>query len=212
MRSCAKPAERQALASRDGVSRGSAFSAPLLVALRALGAAALLLLCGCSSNQAHLAVASARIEPRGGATALVVDCDWKPSEAMLEALDHGIALGLRLRLYREQPGLIGWRRVASIERHVDLRYYPLTRRYQLRDLDIGTVQSFGVRAAALAALSRLELPLRGGAMAAQAGERHRLRIELDTSALPGALRLPALISPAWRQDDVELKWSATGAG
>lgn len=61
-------------------------------------------------------------------------------------------------------------------------------------------------AAALAALSRIELPIADASMRAIAPERQRLRIELDSTALPGALRLPALVDAAWRQAPVERTW------
>lgn len=126
---------------------------------------------------------------------------------MLDALDHGIALTLRLRLAAEGSGWLGWHVIVDArERRVELRYFPLTRQYQWRDLDGGSVRSFDVRASALAALERLELPLPiwydTGAV------RYRLVIELDTDALPGALRLPALVREAWRQPRAELTWPA----
>ena len=130
---------------------------------------------------------------------------------MLDALDHGIPLTLELDLTRERRGVLGWQ-VQRRELHrLELRYFPLSRNYQLRDLDRATMRSFGVRAAALAALSRMELPLAEASMRAVVPERQRLRIRLDGTALPGALRLPALVDPAWRQDEVERTWPGTPA-
>jgi hypothetical protein len=165
----------------------------------------------CAPAESSLSLDQARVDLRGGAGVLVVECDWRPSAAMLDALDHGIPLTLELELTRERRGLLGWQ-VQQRELHrLELRYFPLSRNYQLRDLDRATVRSFGVRAAALAALSRMELPLADASMRALAPERQRLRIVLDGTALPGALRLPALVDPAWRQDDVERTWPGTPA-
>lgn len=161
---------------------------------------------GCAPAESSLSLDQARVDQRGGVNVLVVECDWRPSAAMLDALDHGIPLTLELDLTRERPGLLGWQ-VQQRELHrLELRYFPLSRNYQLRDLDRATMRSFGVRAAALAALSRMELPLAQASMRAVAPERQRLRILLDSTALPGALRLPALVDPAWRQDKVERTW------
>ena len=181
----------------------SACTALLAVALAA---------CAPRDDGASLTIANARVEARGTGAALALECDWRPSAAMLEALDHGIVLALRLRLDRERHGLAGWRVAQSTERHLELRYFPLTRQYQLRDLEQGSVRSFGVRAAALAAFSRLELPLPDAGVIAGADERQRLRIEFDSSRLPGALRLPVLVQRQWWQPTVERTWPSSRAG
>lgn len=181
----------------------------------ALAALAALLLGACArapGEAPELALTAARVEPHGATASLWIECDWRPSPVMLEALDHGIALGLRLRLDRERPGVVGWRVADRVERHLELRYFPLTRRYQLRDLEQGSVRSYGVRAAALAALGRLELPLAAATIAAGADERQRLRIDFDASTLPGALRLPALAQRQWRQATAERTWPGSRAG
>lgn len=170
-----------------------------------------LLLQGCSVPQSSLDLGAARIDSRAGTGLLVLECDWRPSPEMLDALDHGIPLTLQFELARERRGLLGWR-VQQRETHrLELRYFPLTRNYQLRDLGRELVRSFGVRAAAIAALSRIELPLDQASIRAGAEERQSVRIELDTTALPGALRLPALVDPAWRQTVVERLWPGTPA-
>ena len=179
----------------------------------AWGAAALLALSlqACGPAESRLQLAAARIELRGGSELLSLECDWKPSGEMLDALDHGIPLTLDITVSRQQRGLLGWRTQASEQHSLELRYFPLTRNYQLRDLQRDSVRSFGVRAAALAAFSRLELPLHHAGLRAGNGERQHLRIEFDTAALPGALRLPALVAAAWRQDAVETTWPGTPA-
>lgn len=170
-----------------------------------------LLLQACAAGESTLRLDAARIDQRGSLTLLVLECDWRPSATMLDALDHGIPLTLDLELARESRGVVGWR-IQQQERHrLELRYFPLSRNYQLRDLDRNTVRSFGVRAAALAALSRIELPLSHASIRAGAQERQRLRIELDSAALPGALRLPALVDAQWRQAAVERTWPGTPA-
>lgn len=172
----------------------------LLAPLLALGLQA------CAPGASSLKLSDARIDQHAGVPVLVLECDWKPSSEMLDALDHGIPLTLQLELARERHGLFGWQTQQREEHRLELRYFPLSRNYQLRDLDRATVRSFGVRAAALAALSRLELPIAGASMRAVAPERQRVRIELDSTALPGALRLPALVDAAWRQAAVERTW------
>lgn len=160
----------------------------------------------CTPGASSLKLSGAQIDQHAGVHVLVLECDWKPSSEMLDALDHGIPLTLQLELSRERHGLFGWQAQQREQHRLELRYFPLSRNYQLRDLDRATVRSFGVRAAALAALSRIELPIADASMRAVAPERQRLRIELDSAALPGALRLPALVDSAWRQAPVERTW------
>ena len=178
----------------------------------ALAAAWLVAACAAPAGAPELALTGARVEARGAGAVLLVECDWRLSAAMLEALDHGVVLGLRLRLARQSAGVLGWRDAASVERHLELRYFPLTRRYQLRDPEQGSVRSFGVRAAALAALGRYEVPLASRDVVAGDGERQRLVVEFDTGTLPGALRLPALVQGQWRQAAAQRTWSGSRAG
>ena len=96
--------------------------------------------------------------------------------------------------------------LAEQTRHLQLRYFPLSRQYQLRDLDLNQARSFSARALALAALEDVRLALPEWRVAG--AERYRLQIALDRDALPGALRLPALFLPAWRRCNGEYAWSA----
>ena len=185
-------------AGRQKAADGRLFRGPALLLA--------LLLQGCAAPQSSLYLGAARIDTRAATGLLVLECDWRPSPEMLDALDHGIPLTLQFELSRERRGALGWR-VQQRETHrLELRYFPLTRNYQLRDLGRELVRSFGVRAAALAAFSRMELPLGAASIRAVAPERQRLRIALDSAALPGALRLPALVDAAWRQAVVERTW------
>ncbi|GMV28245.1 MAG: hypothetical protein AMXMBFR59_03700 [Rhodanobacteraceae bacterium] len=186
-------------------SRGRAPCRLLLAPLFALALQA------CAPGESLVTLGEAHVDQRGGGAMLVVECDWKPSSEMLDALDHGIPLTLRFELTRERRGLFGWNAEQREQHRLELRYFPLSRNYQLRDLDRATVRRFGVRAAAIAAFSRMELPLSAASIRAVAPERQRLRIVLDSDALPGALRLPALVDSAWRQAVVERTWPGTPA-
>ncbi len=158
-----------------------------------------LLLGGCAvlGSPARLKIAAARLVAHGDTARLGLDCRWQPSAAMLDALDHGIALVLRVTVTAEGEPRFGLLRpsLATREHRIELRYFPLTRQYQLRDLDGGRMQSFAVRAAALAALENLDFTLDAWPAAA----RNRIAVEFDATALPGALRLPSLVQSGWRQ-------------
>lgn len=133
--------------------------------------------------------------------------DWHADAQVLDALDHGIALSFAIHLRAQAPAWFGWQRtVAQRVRRVQLRYFPLVRAYQLRDLDDGSVRNYSARAQALAALADLRLPLSD--WNAHDAQRFEVRIALDRDALPGALRLPALLSRAWRVDSADFAWQA----
>jgi len=161
--------------------------------------------CGRAQDAPRLSIAAAHVERRSDALWLVADCRWEPSAAMLEGLDHGIALTLDMKVSARDASPLGWvnPRAASEHRR-ELRYFPLTRQYQWRDTARGSLRSYALRSAALSALERLELPLPAD-FPADAPQLD-LRIRLDTDALPGALHVPALVQTAWRQRPVDFVW------
>ena len=100
--------------------------------------------------------------------------------------------------------------MAQVRWHRELRYFPLTRQYQLRDPDGAETRSYAARASLIAAITdlRLDLPVNWSAPALQGGtaQRYSLRIELERDNLPGALRLPALIDASWRLSTGSYTW------
>jgi len=156
----------------------------------------------CARTPPAFVVGNASID----AGALAARLQWRPDALVLEALDHGIALQFDIGVQAQGAGL--WpATLAAQTRRVQLRYFPLSRQYQLRDLDLDQARSYSSRALALAALEDLRLPLLDWKVAGTA-ERFSLQIALDRAALPGALRLPALLQPAWRRCNGEYAWPA----
>jgi len=128
---------------------------------------------------------------------------WSP--AMLEALERGIPLRLRFELAGENGGSR-----LHAQRELQLRYLPLARRYEVRDLQTGSARSYPRRPQLLAALDRVRLPLADEWQALRAGGALSLALELDHAALPGPLRLPALLSAQWRLASGEYAWRNAG--
>ena len=160
-------------------------------------------LAACASAPSAFVVRSAAVD----ADTLAARLEWRPDARVLEALDNGIALQFDVRVKaRGAATLLGRPTLAVQTRHLQLRYFPLSRQYQLRDLDLNQARSYAARALALAALEDLRLPLPAwnGANA----EGFSLEISLDRDALPGALRMPALLVPAWRLCRGEYAWPA----
>jgi len=163
---------------------------------------AMLAACTAGGDAAQLSIRSAAVA-QGALTARL---RWQPSEEVLEALDHGIALDFVVDLRAFGPARFGWRdTIAHARRHIQLRYFPLSRRYQLRDLDRGETRSYAARALLLAALEDLRLDLPDDWQRSVATS-YALRIDLDRDRLPGALRLPALLRPDWRLSSGEYAW------
>jgi hypothetical protein len=157
-------------------------------------------LAGCARAPGAFVVQAAALQ---GDT-LIVRSRWQPDTPVLDALDHGIGLPFVVSLRARGSGMP----VARIQRHVQLRYFPLSRQYQLRDAEDGTVRNYAARGQAIAAMENLRLTgfERAGA------EQFQVRIRLDRDALPGALRLPALLHAAWRMDSGDYAWHDSRSG
>ena len=169
-----------------------------LVACVALGA--------CARAPTALEVRSASLQA-GTFSAQVA---WAPDASVLDALDHGIPFDLVVTLRAQARGILGWRQTLAVQqRRLQLRYYPLSRKYQLLDVDLARSRTYATRSLALAAFEDLRLPL--AAWGAPADGDFTVDIALDRSALPGALRLAALLRPAWWLSSGEYAWRAPAA-
>src|SRR6202012_1039656 len=108
---------------------------------------------------------------------LLAQIAWEPDASLLDALDHGIPLDFVLTLKAQKRALLGMHRdIAEQRRHVQLRYYPLSRYYQFRDLDLDQTRSFPARASALAALESVRIPL--SAWDAKTADRYQLDVAI----------------------------------
>ena len=138
----------------------------------------------------------------GATLELGLDCHL--SGPMQDALDHGIPITLRVDL---RAG--NWpHTLAMAQRRIELRYFPLTRRYQLRELRADDVRSFPTPAYLVAALGALRVSLPPAFAALPAATPLNVAVAIDAAALPGALRLPALFEPAWRLAAKDHAWTA----
>lgn len=149
-----------------------------------------------------LVVRDARLVAAAEGPRLEVDLDCRLSGPVSDALEHGIPVTLEFHL-RVQ----GDSRAPSDRRQVELRYFPLTRRYQLRDSGSGEVRSFPAAGYLTDALAALRLSLPDTFTGLAPGTRLSLQVGLDHAALPGALRLPAMLEPAWRLIAPEYSWT-----
>ena len=149
-----------------------------------------------------LAVREAQLVSGADGMRLEVNLDCRFNGPINDALEHGIPVTLDIRLRAQVE-----RGTLEDQRQVELRYFPLTRRYQLRDTATDSVRSFAASGYLTDALAALRLPLPANFARLPAGPRLQLDVQLDHSALPGALRLPAMLEPAWRLSAPEYAWT-----
>jgi len=127
---------------------------------------------------------------------------WRPDEAVVEALHHGVVIPLELSVRISRHHGV----VASEDRRHDhrfeIRYLPLLQDYELWD----------VRADQRARYPRLSILNRAlaqrrrfsaGLTQSEVEERRwqvQLRAHLDLSRLPSPMRLPVWFDPSWRSE------------
>jgi hypothetical protein len=183
---------------RCSKSLASAFVALAALALAGCGALA-------AQQPGALEIRSAHVAGTADAPVLELALDCRLSGPMQDALDHGIPLTFRVSVDAARSRLAG--SDAHSEQRIELRYFPLSRRYQLRDLDASAdVRTFATPGYLLAGLSSLRLPLPAKFGVIPRGVTLRVGAALETAALPGALRLPALFEPAWQLSAAEYAW------
>ena len=172
--------------------------------LLVLLAGALLAGCGVIAQQTpgRLLVRDARVDVIADAATLDLGLDCRLSGPMQDALDHGIPITLRIDLHAGS-----WPHATTTAKHIELRYFPLSRRYQLHDLDVADVRSYSTPGYLVAALGSLHLGLPKAFAALPPGTSLQVSARIDPSALPGALRLPALFEPAWRLATADFEWT-----
>lgn len=86
----------------------------------------------------------------------------------------------------------------------EIRYLPLSERYQIQTGDNGETRTYPRLRHVLAELSRVQVDLETGPLPPGPYE-FRVRVRLDRTSLPAPMQLPALLLGNWRHDT---GWSA----
>lgn len=167
-----------------------------------------LALAGCTGSRENgneLSVRSASIARTVNGPVLQLSLDCQLGETLRDALDHGIPLTFAVHLRSDDGAMQATRRV-------EMRYFPLSRRYVLRDRDRSDIIRSAVAPAYLVdAMAALRISLDRQVPDSPDITRWHVDVSLERNALPGALRLPALLSRDWRLRTKEYEWTA-GAG
>jgi hypothetical protein len=118
-----------------------------------------------------------------------------------EALEHGVVLTimLELELHNDNRLMV----VREDSRQYQLRYLPLSERYQLAGLEEHDIQVFSRLRHALAEIGNVNVKLATGPLLPGSYEL-RTRVSVDKARLPTPMQLPAWFSPEWRHDS---EWS-----
>ncbi|TCO43328.1 DUF4390 domain-containing protein [Dokdonella fugitiva] len=166
--------------------------------------AGMLAACGLLAPPGALGVRGAQLYPGVTGAVLELGLDCRLSGPMQDALDHGIPITFAIDVRAGD-----WPHVqARATRAIELRYYPLSRRYQLRVGDSDDVRSFATQAYLVSALGSLRMGLPEAFARLAPDTPLHVRAAIDPTALPGALRLPALFEPAWRLASADSTWPA----
>lgn len=129
--------------------------------------------------------------------------DLSLSPEARKALMHGVPLtvGMELVLRDAQTQT----RVKKKQSHYEIRYLPLSERYQLSGQEDSSIQTFPRLRHALAELGSLEVHFDTGAL--PRGEYELLaRSFLDKQKMPPPMRLPVLFSPRWNHESAWTSW------
>lgn len=117
------------------------------------------------------------------------------------ALEHGVTLTIRLQLeLRSDDNMIV---VHNEAKDFQLRYLPLSERYQLSEEETGDSRAFSRLRHMLAAMNDFTVRMPTGPLPS-GGYELRTRISLDERRLPTPMQLPAWFSSQWQHDS---EWS-----
>ena len=170
------------------------------------------LLSACSSPDepgGHLRLIDPQPQWQAEVLGLYTGIDFNPGPRLLEALNHGVTLHIRVAIDVSRP----WELLTPDERtrnhRFEIRYLPLVRHYELTDLKTDEQRSFPRLSMVLDALaqpqwldtriSREDFDERSWRMQA--------RVDIDRTRLPSPMRLPVWFDPHWRLAEPWQRWS-----
>ncbi|CAL1238934.1 DUF4390 domain-containing protein [Candidatus Methylocalor cossyra] len=144
---------------------------------------------------------------------LNAEVDYQFSEAVIEALEHGVPLTLviRFKVHRHRDYWLD-ETVFSESRRLRIRFHPLAKSFQILPEASGIPQNFASFAAMLDALGSIRgwrvLPRE----LIEPGQEYwaSLAVHLDIEALPLPLRPVAYVSPSWYLSSPWFRWRIAG--
>ena len=164
---------------------------------------------GVAATSQGFLIQDASASLREGVYYVDADVDLNFSQESTEALENGVALTVQyeMEVRRVRPWL--WNPgVARLEARYQLALHALSEQYVVRNLNLGTTQSFPTLAAARGALGQVQhFPLVDANLLDRGTSyRWRMRARLDIAALPAPLRPFAYLSQLWQHDSHWYEW------
>ena len=162
-----------------------------------------------SASSFGFLVNSADSEIRDAVVLITANVSIEFTDVVVEALESGIPITLEteIRVYRVRDGI--WdKRVATkrILEQVHYRTFPVT--YVVKSADPAIAGAYSRYSEAIAALGgtrvyQVQLPEKDFAADTPTDLRSAIKISLDRTKLPGALRMQSYFNNAWR---LKTKW------
>lgn len=149
-------------------------------------------------------------QPRWQAGQLGIDAGiaFDPGPAIIEALHHGVVIPIRVttRVDPRRPSLASSDRTRS--HRFEMRYLPLTQRYELRDVRADELSSYPRLSMAVEALARArwmsvqldQADLEDGGWLVEA------RVDIDRTRVPSPMRLTVWLERDWRPGGAWQRW------
>lgn len=141
------------------------------------------------------------------ATGADLDLHLKQRLRLSDRTTRGINSGVPVvfDLYLELRDSSNLTLISAKQYRYEIRYLPMSERYQLSELGLDRVRTYPRLRHALRALSDLRLQLDTPTLANGSYEL-RTRMRLDKTSLPAPIQLPALIFGAWKHDTEWTQW------
>lgn len=165
----------------------------------------LLLTAGCAPDHERFGFRIEQLELEAGRREIGVQLrqDVRFSEAARGALRNGVTLTVLVDLeVRDASNLT---LLADQRERYEIRYLPLSERFQLTGGTPEVNRSFPRLRHVSAELARLRLQLATGPLAPGHYEL-RARMRLDRTSLPTPMQLPAMLSSSWSHDTRWIQW------
>lgn len=182
---------------------GCAKSADFPKALFLLGVMLMLSACGQTASERRFEIKNADLRWSNGRLTVGLEQNLTLSNEARNALRHGVPLTFQVELIVRDTGT--QTRVEEHQEEYEIRYLPLSDRFQLTQPGGDEIKTFPRLRHLIAELADLRLSLRTGALPDGSYEV-LTRTRLDRRKMPMSMRLPTIFSAEWRHDSEWSSW------
>lgn len=159
--------------------------------------------CGLVGGPTRFEINQVYVEMRGATLHARVNQELQLSRAARRAMHNGVPLVLRMNV--EVLGENSVTPVATRTETFEIRYLPMSERYELTSPERGEQRSFPRLRHVLRRLARVSIDFDNLALPDGAYEL-RTRLYLDRASLPAPIQLPSVVYRTWRHDSDWSQW------